>query len=281
MAAADATTTLRVGTMVLANDYRHPVVRRQGGGHPRRAHRRPLRARHRRRVDDHRLRGGRHPARPRRASRIERLAEALAVLEGLWAGGPCTVRRRALPDRRPRRAARSRCTPGGPPIVIGGGGQRVLRLAGREADVVGINVNLRGRGDRRAGLPRRHARARPTGRSGGCATAAGRPLTDSSSRCACTSPWSPTTATAVVEELRARLRPHARRGAGDPARPRRHRRARSATSSSSAASAGASATSACPPTSSSPSPRSWPACRRDLSRAPPHGPSSRSPSDGS
>ncbi|MEQ1787366.1 MAG: LLM class flavin-dependent oxidoreductase, partial [Acidimicrobiales bacterium] len=26
MAAADATTTLRVGTMVLANDYRHPVV---------------------------------------------------------------------------------------------------------------------------------------------------------------------------------------------------------------------------------------------------------------
>ena len=26
MAAADATTSLRVGTMVLANDYRHPVV---------------------------------------------------------------------------------------------------------------------------------------------------------------------------------------------------------------------------------------------------------------
>ena len=26
MAAADATTTLRIGTMVLANDYRHPVV---------------------------------------------------------------------------------------------------------------------------------------------------------------------------------------------------------------------------------------------------------------
>ena len=34
-------------------------------------------------------------------------------------------------------------TPGGPPIVIGGGGRRVLRLAAREATVVAINVNLK------------------------------------------------------------------------------------------------------------------------------------------
>ena len=30
-----------------------------------------------------------------------------------------------------------------PPILVGGGGRRLLRLAGREADIVGINPNLR------------------------------------------------------------------------------------------------------------------------------------------
>jgi len=74
--------------------------------------------------------------------RVHRLGEAVAVLKGLWAGDPCTLEGEhyridglaGLP--RP-------VTPGGPPIVIGGGGPRVLRLAGREADVVGINVNLK------------------------------------------------------------------------------------------------------------------------------------------
>ena len=74
--------------------------------------------------------------------RVDRLAEAVAVLKGLWSGAPFTFvgdhyRIDAL-DGLPRPL-----TPGGPPIVIGGGGPRVLRLAGREADVVGINVNLR------------------------------------------------------------------------------------------------------------------------------------------
>ena len=49
---------------------RHPRARQrlpppggpgQGGGHPRRRHRRPLRVRHRRRLDDHRLRAVGHP----------------------------------------------------------------------------------------------------------------------------------------------------------------------------------------------------------------------------
>jgi alkanesulfonate monooxygenase SsuD/methylene tetrahydromethanopterin reductase-like flavin-dependent oxidoreductase (luciferase family) len=31
----------------------------------------------------------------------------------------------------------------GPPILIGGGGKRVLSIAAREADIVGINPNLR------------------------------------------------------------------------------------------------------------------------------------------
>src|SRR3546814_10737495 len=41
-------------------------------------------------------------------------------------------------DGRPKPA-----TLGGPPLVIGGGGRRVLQLAAREADIVAINVNLR------------------------------------------------------------------------------------------------------------------------------------------
>jgi len=141
MAAADATTVLRVGTMVLANDYRHPVVVAKEAAT----------------LDV--LTGGRFDLGigagwmvadydasgiPLDAAglRVDRLAEAVAVLKGLWSAGPLSLEGvhyridglEGLP--RP-------LTPGGPPIVIGGGGPRVLRLAGREADVVGVNVNLR------------------------------------------------------------------------------------------------------------------------------------------
>ena len=140
MAAADATTTLRVGTMVLANDYRHPVVLAKEAAT----------------LDL--LTGGRFDlgigagwmttdyeaagvALDRPGLRIERLAEALEVLRRLWSAEPCTYagdhyRVTAL-DGQPKPLTR-----GGPPILIGGGGRRVLTLAGREADVVGINVNL-------------------------------------------------------------------------------------------------------------------------------------------
>jgi probable F420-dependent oxidoreductase len=140
MAAADVTTTLRVGSMVLANDYRHPVVLAKEAAT----------------LDL--LTGGRFDLGigagwmttdyeaagiplDRPELRIERLAEALAVLRGLWSDEPCTFagehyRVQGL-DGGPKPA-----TPGGPPIVIGGGGRRVLTLAGRKADVVGINVNL-------------------------------------------------------------------------------------------------------------------------------------------
>ena len=141
MAAADATTVLRVGTMVLSNDYRHPVVVAKEAAT----------------LDV--LTGGRFELGigagwmtvdyeaagiplDEAGERVHRLGEAVAVLKGLWAGDPCTLEGEhyridglaGLP--RP-------VTPGGPPIVIGGGGPRVLRLAGREADVVGINVNLK------------------------------------------------------------------------------------------------------------------------------------------
>lgn len=74
--------------------------------------------------------------------RIARLEEAIAVIKGCWAPGPFSFAGEhytitdydALPEpvQQPRL-----------PILIGGGGPKVLRLAGREADIVGINPNLR------------------------------------------------------------------------------------------------------------------------------------------
>jgi probable F420-dependent oxidoreductase len=141
MAAAGATTTVRLGTMVLANDYRHPVVVAKEAAT----------------LDV--LTGGRFElgigagwmtadyeatgiALDPAGTRVDRLAEALVVLKGLWAGGSFSFRgehyRIEGMDGLPRPI-----TPGGPPIVIGGGGPRVLRLAAREADVVALNVNLK------------------------------------------------------------------------------------------------------------------------------------------
>ena len=142
MAAADATTTLRVGTMVYANDYRHPVVLAKEAAT----------------LDV--LTGGRFELGigagwmttdyeqagiplDRPGTRIDRLAESLRILRALWSDAPCTFEgahhRITDLDGHPKPL-----TPGGPPIVIGGGGGRVLRLAAREADVVGVNVNLAG-----------------------------------------------------------------------------------------------------------------------------------------
>jgi probable F420-dependent oxidoreductase len=75
-------------------------------------------------------------------TRVERLGEALAVIKGAWKGESYSFEGQHYritdytgipkPVQQPH-----------PPIVIGGGAPRVLRLAGREADIVGINPNLR------------------------------------------------------------------------------------------------------------------------------------------
>jgi probable F420-dependent oxidoreductase len=140
VAAADATTAIRLGTMVLANDYRHPVVVAKEAAT----------------VDL--LSGGRFElgigagwttkdyeetgfALDRPGIRIARLAEAVEVIRGLWSDGPLTFAgdhyRIAGLDGLPKPTQ-----PTGPPIVIGGGGERILRLAARQADVIGLNVNL-------------------------------------------------------------------------------------------------------------------------------------------
>ena len=72
--------------------------------------------------------------------RIERLGEVVEVLKAHWSGKPVDVQGthvhasgfagRPLPVQRPH-----------PPIFIGGGAPRVLKLAGRLADIVSINFN--------------------------------------------------------------------------------------------------------------------------------------------
>ncbi len=80
--------------------------------------------------------------------RIDRLAEAITIMKGLFSGedefqfagdhyriGP--IQGTPRPVQRPH-----------PPFLIGGGGPRMLRLAAREAQIVGIAPNLRsGRAD--------------------------------------------------------------------------------------------------------------------------------------
>lgn len=73
--------------------------------------------------------------------RVDRLIEHTAVLKGLFAGGPFSFsgEHYTITDLEgtppPHR-------PGGPPILIGGGGHRVLGFAARHADIVGVNASI-------------------------------------------------------------------------------------------------------------------------------------------
>jgi len=78
------------------------------------------------------------------AIRIDRMGEALAIIDALWSDEPCTFTGAhytiAGLDGRPKPLQRPR-----PPVLVGGGGRRVLSLAAAHADIVGLNVAL-GRG---------------------------------------------------------------------------------------------------------------------------------------
>jgi probable F420-dependent oxidoreductase len=136
-AAAAATTTLRVGTYVLNNDLRHPVVL----------------AREAATVDV--LSGGRldlgigagHMKREydaaglpfdSGATRVERLAEAVTVIKRLLEGESVTFAGRyyhvTAHTIHPRPVQKPR-----PPIVIGGNHSRLLTLAAKEADVIALS----------------------------------------------------------------------------------------------------------------------------------------------
>jgi probable F420-dependent oxidoreductase len=140
MAAADATTTLRVGTLVLGNDYRHPAVLAceaatidllsdgrlelgVGAGWM---------------TEDYDKAGFTLDA---ASVRIARLDEAITVMKGLWAEGPFTFHgehyRITDLDGEPSPVQQPI------PLIVGGGGPKILAVAAKHADIVGINANLK------------------------------------------------------------------------------------------------------------------------------------------
>jgi probable F420-dependent oxidoreductase len=73
--------------------------------------------------------------------RIDRLAEAVTVIKALWGSEPVTFHGEHFTltdcDGQPKPVQQPR-----PPIAIGGGGRRILALAAREADIVGVSVSM-------------------------------------------------------------------------------------------------------------------------------------------
>jgi alkanesulfonate monooxygenase SsuD/methylene tetrahydromethanopterin reductase-like flavin-dependent oxidoreductase (luciferase family) len=77
--------------------------------------------------------------------RLTRFDEALQVIRQFFTGPTVEFAGRyyTISDLE---ALPAPTTPGGPPILVGGGGPRVLRIAGRHADIVGVHVTLRAAG---------------------------------------------------------------------------------------------------------------------------------------
>ena len=139
-AAADATTKLRVGALVWDNDYKHPVVLAKelatidllsegrleiglGAGWM---------------ISDYEQAGIAYdPA----GVRIDRFIEGLEIMKRAMADGPFSFAGKHYTitnyDGQPKPVQRPM-----PPILIGGGGKRVLSLAAREADIIGINGTM-------------------------------------------------------------------------------------------------------------------------------------------
>jgi probable F420-dependent oxidoreductase len=139
-AAAGATTKIRVGTLVFDNDYRHPVVLAKEAA--------TLDVLSDGRLDlgvgagwlvrDYEKAG--IPYDPP-GTRIDRLAEALQILKGLFAGGKFSFTGKHYSIRELEGFPAPVQKPH-PPFLLGGGGKKMLTLAGREADIVHMNFNL-------------------------------------------------------------------------------------------------------------------------------------------
>jgi probable F420-dependent oxidoreductase len=137
---AAVTSRLKVGTLVYDVDYRHPVVFAKAA------------------ATLHQMSGGRHefgigagwmesdyleaglPYDPP-GVRIARLEEALQVIVSMWENERTSFEGEHYQIREIARAAPA-SEVGRPPILIGGGGKRILSLAGRWADIVGINPKM-------------------------------------------------------------------------------------------------------------------------------------------
>ena len=139
-AAAEATSTLRLGALVFGNDYRHPVVLAKDTA--------TLDVLSEGRVElglgagwmrtDYEKAGLPYD---RPGVRIDRMLESLTVIRGLLGEGPVDFHgdyyditgMEGMP-----RPVQSRV-----PLLIGGGGRRMLGIAAREADIVGVTANLK------------------------------------------------------------------------------------------------------------------------------------------
>jgi probable F420-dependent oxidoreductase len=133
-AALEATTTLRVGSYVFANDYRNPLMLAKeiatldqlSGG------RVELGLGAGWYVRDYEMLGIPYD---RPGVRVSRMIEAVRLLDRLFAedgvdasGSFYTVHGARLSPKRPR-----------PPLMIGGGGPRILRFAAEHADIIALN----------------------------------------------------------------------------------------------------------------------------------------------
>jgi len=144
--AAAATATLRVGSLVLCNDYRHPV----------------LLAKEVATLDL--VSGGRFElglgagfSRPEYEAaglpydppgvRVDRLAEALQVVKGVFGAAPFTFAGRFYTVTNLEAFPKPVQQPH-PPILVGAGGRRMLAIAAREADIIGMQTATLGTGRR-------------------------------------------------------------------------------------------------------------------------------------
>jgi probable F420-dependent oxidoreductase len=136
--AAEATSRLHIGTLVLNNDLRNPVVLAKeiaslglaaegrievglGAGWLRSDYEETGIT-----YDDAR-------------TRVDRLAESLTVMKSLWSEGETTFAGRYC------NVTGARCDPRPelpPRVIVGGGSKRILTLAAEQADIVGVNTSL-------------------------------------------------------------------------------------------------------------------------------------------
>jgi probable F420-dependent oxidoreductase len=138
VSAAEVTSTLRIGTYVLGNDFRHPVVLAKeaatidvlsngrlelgiGTGY----------------FKSDYERSGISLQPP--GVRVERFKEAVQVMKGFFSGEPFSFEGQYYQvhdlDGLPQPVQKPH-----PPIMIGGGSKRILGFAAREADIVSLNI---------------------------------------------------------------------------------------------------------------------------------------------
>ena len=139
--AAEATTTLNVGSLVFDNDYRHPLVLAKECATL------DLASEGRLEVglgagwmeSDYDQSGVEYDS---PGVRVGRLEEGIKIVKALWANDTVDFEGEhyhltgAHGQPRPH-------SPGGPKLLIGGGSRRVLRIAAENAQIIGINPSLR------------------------------------------------------------------------------------------------------------------------------------------